>query len=256
MEIRHGPSHGEVMLSPGGEPCLVEMNCRAHGGNGNWRALCCALTGGYSQVEVTVDAYLDPQRFDQLPDRPGPYQASGQEVIFVSYCSGTVRSTPGYEMIRSLVSFVSLETSIHVGSKVYRSIDLETAVGSVILMHSDPEVLQCDVDRIRSLERSNGLFVLGDDAGKDDHSALRHLDLLINDKTIGEEPDSHKWLEPLVEMPKSKNSRKSMSSSLAISNATTTTLSSTSLKTNGVVLSHHHQLPTNSLLRLMAGRID
>ena len=41
-------------------PCLVEMNCRARGGDGNWRSLAKALTGGYSQVEAAVDAFLDP----------------------------------------------------------------------------------------------------------------------------------------------------------------------------------------------------
>lgn len=49
LGIRHGPSHGEVMLTKTG-PCLVEMNCRTHGGDGAWVPLARALTGGYSQV--------------------------------------------------------------------------------------------------------------------------------------------------------------------------------------------------------------
>ena len=32
LGIRNGPSHGEVMMTPDG-PCLVEMNCRARGGD-------------------------------------------------------------------------------------------------------------------------------------------------------------------------------------------------------------------------------
>ena len=35
MQILHGPSHGEVMMTEDG-PCLVEMNCRAHGGDGTF----------------------------------------------------------------------------------------------------------------------------------------------------------------------------------------------------------------------------
>lgn len=31
-------------------PCLVEMNCRTHGGDGAWVPLARGLTGGYSQV--------------------------------------------------------------------------------------------------------------------------------------------------------------------------------------------------------------
>lgn len=58
--FQNGPSHGEVIITKDG-PCLVEMNCRAHGGDGNWRPLCRALTGGYSQVEVAADALLDEE---------------------------------------------------------------------------------------------------------------------------------------------------------------------------------------------------
>lgn len=69
LGIKHGPSHGEFMMTKDG-PCLVEMNCRAHGGDGNWRPLCRALTGGYSQVEASVDAFLDKEKFHLLPNKP------------------------------------------------------------------------------------------------------------------------------------------------------------------------------------------
>ena len=55
LGMKNGASHAEVILTPTG-PCLVEMNCRVQGGDGNWRPLAQALTGGYSQVEACVDA--------------------------------------------------------------------------------------------------------------------------------------------------------------------------------------------------------
>merc|ERR1719361_59818 len=69
LGVRNGPSHGEVMMTPSC-PCLVEMNCRANGGDGNWRPLCLGLTNGYSQVEASVDAYLDKRSFFALPNKP------------------------------------------------------------------------------------------------------------------------------------------------------------------------------------------
>lgn len=52
----------------------------SHGGDGNWRSLARGLTGGYSQVEVTVDSYLDKKSFSLIPDMPpSPFKASGQE---------------------------------------------------------------------------------------------------------------------------------------------------------------------------------
>jgi biotin carboxylase len=85
LGVQNGPSHAEVILTPTG-PCLVEMNVRAHGGDGNWRSLARGLTGGYSQVEVTVDSYLDKKQFSITPNLPPtPFKASGQEVILVSF---------------------------------------------------------------------------------------------------------------------------------------------------------------------------
>lgn len=159
MGVRNGPSHGEVMMTDEG-PCLIEMNCRAHGGDGNWRPLCRALTGGYSQVEASVDAFLDGFQFARLPDRPpSPFKASGQEVILVSFSRGKVKSMPGYDVIKQLPSFASLETGIKPGSEIDYTIDLFTGIGSVILMHQDKEVLQRDIDFIRYMEKINGLFV-------------------------------------------------------------------------------------------------
>merc|ERR1712187_995636 len=51
LDIKHGPTHAEVMMTCDGTPCLVEMNCRAHGWDGAWAPLERALVG-YSQVEA------------------------------------------------------------------------------------------------------------------------------------------------------------------------------------------------------------
>ncbi len=158
LGIKNGPSHGEVIITEDG-PCLVEMNCRARGGDGNWRPLAKALNGGYSQVEATADAFLDDFQFSRLPDRsPAPFKASGDEVIFVNYSRGTVKATPGFEMMKRLPSFVCLETGVKPGSKVDFTIDLFTGIGSVILMHKDPEVVKRDSEFIRYMEEINGLF--------------------------------------------------------------------------------------------------
>jgi hypothetical protein len=146
------------MMSNDG-PCLIEMNCRAHGGDGNWRPLEIALNGGYSQVESTVDCFLDSRQFLITPETPpSPFKASGQEVILVSFSRGVVKSTPGFDEIQKLESFVYLETGVRPGSEVDYTIDLFTGIGSVILMHYDPEVLENDVKYIRQMERDNKLF--------------------------------------------------------------------------------------------------
>ena len=158
MGVKHGASHAEVMMTPDG-PCLVEMNCRTNGGDGIWRPLTRALTGGYTQVEACADAYLDGEAFDRYPDKPpSPFKAAGQEIELVSYSRGIVKSTPGYEMIAQLPSFVHLESNIKPGSTVEYTIDLDTCVGTVCLMHPDESVVTKDVEFIRYMETINGLF--------------------------------------------------------------------------------------------------
>ena len=105
LGMKNGPGHCEVILTVGG-PCLVEMNCCAQGGDGTWTPLARARTGGYSQVEATVDAYLDKKAFYALPKVPcSPAKASGQEVMLVSYVQGLVDGT------RGTMSFVSSNRS-------------------------------------------------------------------------------------------------------------------------------------------------
>jgi len=88
LKIKNGPTHGEAMMTPDG-PCLVEMNCRAHGGDGSFVPLARALTGGYSQVDAAADSFLDIDKFNKLPDKcPSPFKASGQEVMLVSFAEG------------------------------------------------------------------------------------------------------------------------------------------------------------------------
>lgn len=159
MGILHGPTHAEIMMTAEG-PCLVEMNCRAHGGDGCWRPLACALTGGYSQVEVSAYAFVDPKAFAKVPDKPPyPFKAYGQEVIFVNNSRGKVKSTPGYDVIQNMPSFVHMDGLISPGAEVDYTVDLITGIGSVIVMHKDHAVVKRDIEFIRYLEEINGFFV-------------------------------------------------------------------------------------------------
>mmetsp|Transcript_22138 Transcript_22138/g.35661 ORF Transcript_22138/g.35661 Transcript_22138/m.35661 type:complete len:497 (+) Transcript_22138:172-1662(+) len=162
LGIQNGPSHGEFIMTATG-PALVEMNVRAHGKDGYWQSLCRALTGGYNQVDAAVDCYLDPENFMCYPDKPpSPFKAAGRCVDLVSYTSGIVKSCPGYDIIRSLPSFVCLETHIKQGSKISPTIDLATDNGCLVLMNKEQEALDRDVAIIRQLETDRAMFELYD----------------------------------------------------------------------------------------------
>ena len=137
------------------------MNCRAHGGDGNWAPLGRALTGGkYCQIEASAAAYLDEEEFNAIPDTPpSPLKASGLEVNLVSYSKGKVKTMPGFDVIKKLPSFVWLSPAASIGSEVNYTVDLITSPGCVVLMNDDPTILQKDLDFIRYMEEINGLFI-------------------------------------------------------------------------------------------------
>lgn len=177
--VRNGPSHGEIIMTEEG-PCLVEMNCRSHGGDGNWRPLCQAMTGGYDQVSASVLAYLDEPAFNALPDvPPSPLLACGQCVDLVSFSHGIVKATPGYDIIRSLPSFVCLETHIKPGSQVHRTVDISTDCGSLVVLNDDEEVLMRDIAIIRQMEKNNGLFSYHVEESDDDMEWIRRRNQML-----------------------------------------------------------------------------
>ena len=74
--IKNGPTHGEVKWCKG-EPVLVEVGARCHGGDGLWVSLATECFG-YNQVEASISAYLFPDEFDALP-----YEVKVRDLVFV-----------------------------------------------------------------------------------------------------------------------------------------------------------------------------
>merc|ERR1712066_690729 len=158
LKLHNGPSHGEVMMGADNVPCLVEMNCRSHGWDGAWVPLAEMLCG-YAQPAVALDSHLHPEIFESIPSvMPSPFKASGQAVMLISYFTGEVLSTPGYEKMKQLPSFAALQTGYGQGSQVEVTVDLFTAVGVLMLANSDSEQLARDLAEVRQIEKE-GIFV-------------------------------------------------------------------------------------------------
>jgi len=159
LHITNGATHTEVMMTADG-PCLVEVNSRCHGAAGAWMPLARGLTG-YTQVDACVDAFLNANAFERLPDvPPSPFMAAGQVVMLISFYEGLVEGTPGFDRVRALKSFVSLEENVHTGDRLEKTVDLFGVTGMAVLMHHDAAVLASDVLSIRGMEVDGSLFRL------------------------------------------------------------------------------------------------
>ena len=153
LDIQNGATHAEVMMTADG-PCLIEVNVRVMGGNGSFISLARLLTGT-SHADAVLDC-MDQKRFDALPGVPRPFQASGLVVFLISYSSGIVASTPGYEVMKKMASFLELHTSISPGSAVEATVDTFTFAGILVLAGSKDQI-QADIVEVRRLEKE-GLF--------------------------------------------------------------------------------------------------
>ena len=153
LDIQNGATHTEVMMTADG-PYLIEVNVRVMGGNGSFISLARLLTGT-SHADAVLDC-IDQKRFDTLPDVPKAFQTSGLVVFLISYSSGIVASTPGYEVMKTMDSFLELHTSISPGSAVEATVDTFTFAGILVLAGSEDQIW-ADIVEVRRLEKE-GLF--------------------------------------------------------------------------------------------------
>ncbi|GLE01015.1 hypothetical protein PINS_up009828 [Pythium insidiosum] len=157
LDIVHGPGHAEVKFV-NGEPCLVEIGSRCHGGEGTYVPIVNRCIG-YNQVDCTLDSYFDEAAFTALPERPRELKAYGCEAMLVSYTNGVLDSYPGIEEIEKMPSYSTKMLHVHEGDELCVTIDMFTTPGSVLLVHDNADQLQKDYERVRELEH-NGLYKL------------------------------------------------------------------------------------------------
>ncbi|CAI5720303.1 unnamed protein product [Peronospora destructor] len=157
LEIAHGPAHAEVKVVRG-EPCLVEIGSRCHGGSGSYLPIVTSCLG-YNHVDTALDSYLNAKAFERLPERPKKLKSYGCEAMLVSYETGKLAGYPGKEEVEKLPSTVSTVWFTHIGDELKATVDMFTTPGSVIMVHRDEDQLKRDYARIRELEHK-GLYAL------------------------------------------------------------------------------------------------
>jgi biotin carboxylase len=150
LNIRHGASHGEVILTKSG-PCLVEVGARCHGCEGTFMPLADRVWG-YNQVGALVSATLSQTEFDSLPDVCGDEKEFGFKVDFVSNREGKLIGFKHLEDMEKLPSFMRFDVMPKIGDEIHLTIDCFTAVGSCTLVHKNMQQVLQDHAAIRQYE--------------------------------------------------------------------------------------------------------
>jgi ATP-grasp domain len=156
LGIRYGPAHTEVMLTKDG-PVLVESGARLHGSIRDDVIDRCTP----SHVTVTVDAYLRPETVAARADRAGgEYELANASrcVMLISHQRGRVVSDAGMRAVEALPSYAGSISMAQPGEEITPTIDLFSCPGIVYLVDPDRDVLKRDYDRLREIEREQGIF--------------------------------------------------------------------------------------------------
>lgn len=160
LRHRFGPAHIEVRLGSRG-PMLIELNARLHGRLDP--GLMVKATGA-SQPELAVKCLIDEKRFAELAGDFSGHRGQAMKVHLASPRAGVVSREPDESPIRSLCSFHSMISKLHLGTRVARTESLTTVVGTVFLYHRSADQLQADCEAIRRLERAGLYDCIGDGA--------------------------------------------------------------------------------------------
>lgn len=159
LQINQGPTHMTVICSSLGNgnysPCLVDVVTRCHGGQGTWMSVARECIG-YTHIDATLNCYIRPDRFDELPFEPVLSQ-QGCEVFLACKKAGTIKAIPGLDIVRDLTSFLRVEMLTQPGASVVPTVDQYTSPGSVQLVGATIKELQEDLKIVRSLE-NEGMF--------------------------------------------------------------------------------------------------
>jgi biotin carboxylase len=148
LQVRHGPAHHEIMLTEDG-PCLVEVGVRLCGADTAAQAL---LALGESQVERTVQAYLDPAAFLAEVDRPQTVRRHVAMAFLTSPVAGILRGYPLLDRVRALESCHEIEIGVPPGGLLPVTVNDTTEPLMVVLSHPRPEVVARDLATVGWLD--------------------------------------------------------------------------------------------------------
>jgi biotin carboxylase len=148
LGIRNGPAHTELKLTPHG-PRLVETGARVCGADVHVPV---AAAIGESQLDWTVDACVNPDRFAQRWQTGYDIARHARIVNMVSPAAGVLVSYPRLDEIRALDSFHDVLVRVAPGARISRSIDDWTFPMRLYLLHEVPSTVARDSLTARFLD--------------------------------------------------------------------------------------------------------
>lgn len=162
LGVRFGPAHTEIMVTEDG-PVLIESGARPMGGDSVLAQSLQAEALGQTQLGVTLEALLAPDKFENRLDVP--YAASKFVMckFFISDREGDIEAVPAVNLLMHLKTFYCADFSEVVqNSRMIQTVDLMTCCGSLSLCGEDEAMVLHDYELACLMEKEmpNQLFTL------------------------------------------------------------------------------------------------
>ncbi|MGK5642059.1 ATP-grasp domain-containing protein [Streptomyces sp. URMC 126] len=148
LGIRHGPAHAQVRMVPDG-PCVVEVAARMGGGN---LAHYAHASIGESQLNWTVDAYTDPDRFLARCEDRYRVRRFFAGAPMISPVAGTLKGYRRLEELKKLESFEGVREFVRPGERIEPTVNDLTYPLLVELRHDVLETVRRDLATVRYLD--------------------------------------------------------------------------------------------------------
>ncbi|WP_244327684.1 ATP-grasp domain-containing protein [Roseibium sp. RKSG952] len=153
-----GPSHSEIMLTPEGA-AVVEIASRPMGIN--FSPECLRNSVGYSQVDLTLMAHLQPEQFLRaFGGKVYSRQNCAKVLCLISNQHGTIRSDRHLEKLSQIKSVCGTNMFRKKDDELVPTTDQYTCPGYVFMTSRSSAELERDSLYIRGLEEE-GLFDVG-----------------------------------------------------------------------------------------------
>lgn len=148
--IKYGAVHGEFMVDEKG-PVLIEVNCRPMGAGLQRKYL--EKLFGHHETDCALDAYLNPEKFEADRNRPYRPKRSGAIKFIILPKDTVAESTPALPLCTRLQSYYhGVFDRIGRELVITRTKDLETAGGSIYMLHEDEKVIIDECDLLHKME--------------------------------------------------------------------------------------------------------
>jgi biotin carboxylase len=154
LAIKTGWGHAEIKMTKRG-PVLVEVGSRMMG-SGQPRLVGEAL--GRGQIELGLDAYLNPKALDSVP-LGYAVKKHAALVNISSFVESGRLSLKGVSELMALPGYVRHSFTYKEGDVVQKTVNMFTALGQVELVHEDPKVLETSIETIRRWS-DDGKFIV------------------------------------------------------------------------------------------------